>query len=203
MTPPRLFLISDTHYNHINIIRYCARPFANVDIRRWNDIVAPTDHIIHLGDFVMGQRVPKLDAIASQLHGHGMRYISHILKIRISPTYLRYPHQRSQDTYLSITGYVSLRIRYPNSHTTTAVIFCLPQILTPPTSPMSFSHHMLPTYLPVSHPVTPTSVSKKYYRSKGGCARFIYELCLTSPRCGRYVIVGTRFSPQYQRGGLK
>ena len=70
MTPPRLFLISDTHYNHINIIRYCARPFANVDIRRWNDIVAPTDHIIHLGDFVMGQRVPKLDAIASQLHGH-------------------------------------------------------------------------------------------------------------------------------------
>lgn len=53
---------SDTHFGHANIIRYCDRPFKHqtemneVMIERWNEKVAPDDHVYHLGDFSFGQR---------------------------------------------------------------------------------------------------------------------------------------------------
>lgn len=51
------FFTSDTHLGHANIIKYCNRPFANVDemnreiVRRWNSVVKPEDEVYHLGDF--------------------------------------------------------------------------------------------------------------------------------------------------------
>jgi calcineurin-like phosphoesterase family protein len=51
---------SDTHYGHDAIIRYCNRPYKSVGemnfdmARRWNERVAPTDTVYHLGDFAMG-----------------------------------------------------------------------------------------------------------------------------------------------------
>lgn len=51
------FVISDTHFNHENIIKYCNRPFSSVTemnealIKNWNDTVAMNDVVIHLGDF--------------------------------------------------------------------------------------------------------------------------------------------------------
>lgn len=53
------WLISDTHFLHNNIIRYCDRPFNNVDdmtevlIDRWNSVVKKGDYVYHLGDFFM------------------------------------------------------------------------------------------------------------------------------------------------------
>lgn len=50
------WLISDTHFQHENIIKYCSRPYKNVfkmddDIsRRWKNRVKPDDIVYHLGD---------------------------------------------------------------------------------------------------------------------------------------------------------
>lgn len=52
----KVFIISDTHFGHENIIRYCNRPFTSVEemdqimIKRWNETVSNNDIIIHLGD---------------------------------------------------------------------------------------------------------------------------------------------------------
>ena len=56
----KIWIISDTHFNHANIIRYCARPYVSTEemnkdlIKRWNNIVRPQDTVYHLGDFGMG-----------------------------------------------------------------------------------------------------------------------------------------------------
>lgn len=56
----RIFLISDTHFNHKNIIKYCGRPFDTTEemneflIAKWNSKVHEEDLVIHLGDFGKG-----------------------------------------------------------------------------------------------------------------------------------------------------
>lgn len=70
-----IHMISDTHFNSENIIRYCHRPFADAAnardtmIRLWNERVAPDDTVYHLGDFIMGppESVPP---ILNALNGH-------------------------------------------------------------------------------------------------------------------------------------
>jgi calcineurin-like phosphoesterase family protein len=61
-----LFLTSDPHYGHENIIKYCSRPFRDVNhmntemVRRWNMTVGPNDQVIILGDFALWQgAIPK------------------------------------------------------------------------------------------------------------------------------------------------
>lgn len=70
-----MFLTSDTHFGHTNIIKYCARPFASADemdaelIRRWNSVVGVQDVVLHLGDFAFKSRAD-INAILAQLNGH-------------------------------------------------------------------------------------------------------------------------------------
>ena len=51
------YIISDLHLDHANIIKYCDRPFADVDemnetlIENWNAVVEPEDSVLYLGDF--------------------------------------------------------------------------------------------------------------------------------------------------------
>jgi calcineurin-like phosphoesterase family protein len=51
------FVISDTHFNHANIIKYCNRPFNGVGemnnalVVNWNEVVKPEDTVYHVGDF--------------------------------------------------------------------------------------------------------------------------------------------------------
>lgn len=70
-----IYLISDTHFNHKNIIAYENRPFSSIPemnealIRNWNEVVTDDDVVIHLGDVGLGQE-SQLKTIVPQLKGH-------------------------------------------------------------------------------------------------------------------------------------
>lgn len=58
----QIFFISDTHWRHGNIIRYCNRPFSSVQemdhalIVNWNKTVGENDIVFHLGDFAFADK---------------------------------------------------------------------------------------------------------------------------------------------------
>ena len=66
--------ISDTHFSHKNILHYDNRPFKSTEemdeemIRRWNEAVAPEDHVYILGDFHWGKESEWID-ILPRLNG--------------------------------------------------------------------------------------------------------------------------------------
>ena len=69
-----LFFISDTHFNHANIINLANRPFKDVLemnkilIENWNKTVSKHDTVFMLGDFCFGQ-ASVWQNILSQLNG--------------------------------------------------------------------------------------------------------------------------------------
>jgi calcineurin-like phosphoesterase family protein len=56
-----IWFTSDTHFSHNNIIRYCNRPFSNVEemdevlINNWNNKVKQNDDVYHLGDIIFSR----------------------------------------------------------------------------------------------------------------------------------------------------
>ena len=90
------FFISDTHFYHGNIIKYCYRPWNsgldnngipivmeddirkmnNEIISRWNSVVKPDDIVWHLGDFCLGKKsniiciLPKLNGRINLIMGN-------------------------------------------------------------------------------------------------------------------------------------
>ena len=99
-----IYFISDTHFSHSNIIKYCNRPFNNVDImnetliNNWNSIVNKNDIVYHLGDFTidydnLGELVKKLNGkiylIRGNHEGKSIKFYNEIgLKILPSKTKL-------------------------------------------------------------------------------------------------------------------
>lgn len=57
-----IFLTSDLHIYHTNVIKYCGRPFTSVEemnemlVKNWNEVVGPEDTVYCLGDFSMAFR---------------------------------------------------------------------------------------------------------------------------------------------------
>lgn len=52
------WIISDTHFNHANIIEYSGRPTNHNELiqENWRKLVQPEDTVLHLGDVLMGRR---------------------------------------------------------------------------------------------------------------------------------------------------
>ena len=71
----KIYLTSDTHFFHENIIIYCNRPFSSWEemngkiAERWNKRVSKEDIIAHFGDFSLGGPQETID-IAKSLNGH-------------------------------------------------------------------------------------------------------------------------------------
>ena len=67
VNPKAVWFVSDPHFDHKNIIKYCYRPFDDVEImnkvilRNWNDTIAVNDLVFFLGDMAFGRnsRQPK------------------------------------------------------------------------------------------------------------------------------------------------
>lgn len=84
----RYFFTSDTHFGHANIIKYCNRPFDNVEemneglIEKWNAKVSSGDTVFHLGDVAFGNEeiaaslVKQLNGEIHLIRGnHDYRYV--------------------------------------------------------------------------------------------------------------------------------
>lgn len=74
MSKSQIFITSDLHFDHTNIIRFCNRPFKDVEemnkalIDEWNSKVTADDICYHLGDFSFGSPKRVLNVL-SQLNG--------------------------------------------------------------------------------------------------------------------------------------
>jgi len=71
-----IFVISDTHFFHNNIIQYCGRPFGSAGrmnefmVNQWNSVVKPEDKVYHLGDVYMGGERREVSQLLRALNGH-------------------------------------------------------------------------------------------------------------------------------------
>ena len=73
MSERKVFVISDTHFLHENIVKYTGRPENHTEliIDNWNRVVSDDDLVFHLGDFSAGVkgRTDELSEIANSLKG--------------------------------------------------------------------------------------------------------------------------------------
>lgn len=69
------WFISDTHFGHENIIKYCNRPFKDADemnetiINNWNERVDKEDTVFHLGDLCF-KKMHRGENIVARLNGN-------------------------------------------------------------------------------------------------------------------------------------
>ena len=70
-----LFFSSDPHFGHANIIRFCGRPYYDVEsmnadlVERWNSVVGVGDDVYLLGDVALGVLGDSLEWV-SMLNGN-------------------------------------------------------------------------------------------------------------------------------------
>jgi calcineurin-like phosphoesterase family protein len=55
---PETWIISDTHFFHENIGKYCNRPenWQDLIIENWNRLISPDENVLHLGDYCFGSK---------------------------------------------------------------------------------------------------------------------------------------------------
>lgn len=71
----KVFVTADTHFGHVNILRYTQRPFKNIEemdgelISRWNNRVGKDDTVYFLGDFAFAS-AERIIEILGKLNGN-------------------------------------------------------------------------------------------------------------------------------------
>ena len=67
---PDTWIISDTHFFHVNVGRYCNRPenWQELIIKNWNNLISPEDTVLHLGDFAFGKK-SNFEILTEMLNG--------------------------------------------------------------------------------------------------------------------------------------
>ena len=78
-----IFITSDHHFLHGNIIKYCNRPFSDVTqmtevmIKIWNEHITKDDYVIHLGDLILGRRRERQYELAEEIikNLNGRKYL--------------------------------------------------------------------------------------------------------------------------------
>ena len=94
------WFISDNHFNHKNIIKYCNRPFENVKemdeymIEQWNSVIKEGDLVYHLGDFALGLNPDEYNELIERLNGQ-------IILIRGN-------HDRKGKEFLKRVGFINI-----------------------------------------------------------------------------------------------
>lgn len=103
-----VFITSDTHFSHENIIKYCNRPFSTVEemneemIRRWNETVRKDDIVWHLGDFCFGKKeniakiLPRLNGRINLILGNHDHH---------KKDYYRFPYTKIDEHGQVVTDY--------------------------------------------------------------------------------------------------
>ena len=93
------YVTSDTHFGHASIIKYCHRPFPNVErmdkvlINNWNKTVNKNDIVYHLGDFALGSKSYKQKILAELngniilIRGNHDKTVAHCLSIGFEKVY--------------------------------------------------------------------------------------------------------------------
>ncbi|MDD4247920.1 MAG: 2'-5' RNA ligase family protein [Methanosarcina sp.] len=73
---PRVFITSDLHLDHANILKYCKRPFLDIIdmnktlVQNWNNIISNKDTVYFLGDLAYGKGGRSTDYWLKQLNGN-------------------------------------------------------------------------------------------------------------------------------------
>ena len=74
-----IYFTYDHHFRHANIIKFCNRPFNDVEemnevlIERWNEKIKPEDEVYHLGDFGRTKDNKLIADVLDRLNG--MKYL--------------------------------------------------------------------------------------------------------------------------------
>ena len=113
-----IYFTSDSHFGHENILKFCHRPFKDVEemnselIRSWNEKVGPDDTIFHLGDFAFGGS-DIWNNILKQLNGHKILIIgNHDIK-NLREGYMQYFNYVGPQLLLNIEGRSVYLNHYP------------------------------------------------------------------------------------------
>lgn len=115
----RIFFTSDLHFGHENIIKYCNRPFANVDemnnslVDNWNSVVDDKDIVFILGDISLCCNINTLQGLVSRLKGKKYLCIGNHDDKSITKAVSKYFEDIQYQYYIDIDGQKVVLNHYP------------------------------------------------------------------------------------------
>ena len=133
-----IYVTSDVHFMHDNIIKYCKRPFLDISkftidfIKMYRDHVKEEDTVYFLGDMAYGKNAnfDKLKKILSVLPGHKHLVLGNHDEI--------FSREQLEECFETVQDYIIIKDKYLLTH--------YPLESTPVTSHEKISHQLLNNY---------------------------------------------------------